>query len=156
MTPFLLYDCRVKIFEMAFESYPQLIIGLFIWQGLQIKEILNFVSISVSAASAVYGMGDLLAFNVVDRKARAPFLLTVYGMFATFVDTLLRAFSMAYAFSIVKAWGLLILPIYFVIMSIAICVKKKKVSINKLDLFGIAMSFGCSAVESEEVDYNLR
>ena len=49
---------------MAFESYPQLIIGLFIWQGLQIKETLNIVSISVSAASAVYGMGDLLAFHV--------------------------------------------------------------------------------------------
>ena len=63
---------------------------------------------------------------------------------------------MAYAFSIVKAWGLLILPLYFVIMSIAICVKKKKVSINKLDLSGIVMSFGCSAVEDKRVDYNLR
>ena len=75
---------------------------------------------------------------------------------ATGVDTLLRAFFMAYAFSIVKAWGLLILPIYFVIMSIPICVKKKKVSMNKFDLFGIVMSFGCSAVEDGRVDYNLR
>ena len=63
---------------------------------------------------------------------------------------------MAYAFSIVKAWGLLILPLYFGMMSIAICVKKKKLSINKFDLFGIMMSFGCSAVEDERVDYNLR
>ena len=136
---------------MAFESYPQLIIGLFIWQGLQIKEILNFVSISVSAASAVYGMGDLLAFHVHFEETkrntgfgncRTPFLLTIYGMLATGVDTLLRAFFMAYSFSIVKAWGLLILPIYFGIMSIAICVKKKKLSINKFDLSGIIMSFG--------------
>ena len=127
---------------MSFESYPQLIIGLFIWQGLQIKETLNFVSISVSAASAVYGMGDLLAFHVHDHEARAPFSWTVYGMLATVVDTLLRAFFMAYAFSIVKAWGLLILPLYFGIMSIAICMKKKKLSINKFDLAGIIMSFG--------------
>ena len=63
---------------------------------------------------------------------------------------------MAYAFSIVKAWGLLILPLYFGIMSIAICVKKKKLSINKFDLFGIVMSFGCSAAESDHVDYNFR
>ena len=141
---------------MAFESYPQLIIGLFIWQGLQIKEILNFVSISVSAASAVYGMGDLLAFHVNYHAARAPFSLTICGMLATFVDTLLRAFFMAYTFSIVKAWGLLILPLYFGMMSIAICVRKKKLSINKYDLSGIIMSFGCSAVEDKKVDYNLR
>ena len=50
----------MKSFEMAFESYPQLIMGLFIWQGLQIKETLNIVSISVSAASAIYGFGDIL------------------------------------------------------------------------------------------------
>ena len=83
LSPF--YDYRVKIFEMAFESYPQLIIGLFIWQGLQIKEILNFVSISMSVASTVYGMGDLLAFHVFydGYNCRAPFYLTVYGMLAT-------------------------------------------------------------------------
>ena len=60
----------------------------------------------------------------------------------TGVDTLLRAFFLAYAFSIVKAWGLIILPLYFGIMSIAICMKKKKLSINKFDLAGIIMSFG--------------
>ena len=83
LSPF--HDYRVKIFEMAFESYPQLIIGLFIWQGLQIKEILNFVSISMSVASTVYGMGDLLAFHVFydGYNCRAPFYLTVYGMLAT-------------------------------------------------------------------------
>ena len=56
----ILYHFRMKSFEMAFESYPQLIMGLFIWQGLQIKETLNIVSISVSAASAIYGFADIL------------------------------------------------------------------------------------------------
>ena len=90
---------------MAFESYPQVIVGLFIWQGLQIQETLNYVSISVSAISAVYGFGDLLAFHVNMRIARAPLSWTVLGMLATAVDTLLRAIFMAYTFSIYKAFG---------------------------------------------------
>ena len=90
---------------MAFESYPQLIVGLFIWQGLQIQETLNYVSISVSAISAVYGFGDLLAFHVYDDEARAPLSWTFIGMLATAVDTLLRAIFMAYTLSIYKAVG---------------------------------------------------
>ena len=146
----------MKSFEMAFESYPQLIMGLFIWQGLQIKEPLNIISISISAASAIYGFGDLLAFHVNDREARAPFKFTVFGMLATFLDTLLRAVFMAYMFSIVKFFAWLVLPIYFVLMMIAMCVRKKECSIAKYEIFGIIMSFGCSAAETEMTAYNLR
>ena len=88
---------------MAFESYPQLIVGLFIWQGLQIQEPLNYISISISAVSAVYGFGDLLAFHVNNDEARAPLSWTILGMLATAVDTLLRAIFMAYTLSIYKA-----------------------------------------------------
>ena len=45
----------MKSFEIAFESYPQLIMGLFIWQGLQIQETSNQLSIIISAAPAIYG-----------------------------------------------------------------------------------------------------
>ena len=65
----------MKSFEMAFESYPQLIMGLFIWQGLQIKETLNIVSISVSAASAIYGFGDILVgfIYIIDSSNSSSF-----------------------------------------------------------------------------------
>ena len=92
---------------MAFESYPQLIVGLFIWQGLQIQEPLNYISISISAVSAVYGFGDLLAFHVNWNEARAPLSWTILGMLATVVDTLLRAIFMAYVFSIYKFFGII-------------------------------------------------
>ena len=141
---------------MAFESYPQLIMGLFIWQGLQIKEPLNIASISISAASAIYGFGDLLAFHVNSREARAPFKFTIFGMLATSLDTLLRAVFMAYMFSIVKYFAWLVLPVYFVFMMMAMCVRKKKCSIDKYEIFGIIMSFGCSAAETEMTSYNLR
>ena len=70
-----LYHFRMKSFEMAFESYPQLIMGLFIWQGLQIKETLNIVSISVSAASAIYGFGDILVgfIYIIDSSNSSSF-----------------------------------------------------------------------------------
>ena len=71
----ILYYFRMKSFEMAFESYPQLIMGLFIWQGLQIKETLNIVSISVSAASAIYGFGDILVgfIYIIDSSNSSSF-----------------------------------------------------------------------------------
>ena len=63
---------RVKVFETAFETYPQFIVGLFIWQGLQIQNTKNLVSVSFSAISAVYGFGDLIAYHVNGNEARAP------------------------------------------------------------------------------------
>ena len=35
------------------------------------------------------------------------------------------------------------------------CVRKKECSISKYEIFGIIMSFGCSAVETEKTSYNL-
>ena len=73
----ILYCFRMKSFEMAFESYPQLIMGLFIWQGLQIKETLNIISISVSAASAIYGFGDILVgFIYIMDSSNSSFCCT--------------------------------------------------------------------------------
>ena len=146
----------MKSFEIAFESYPQLINGLFIWQGLQIKDTWTRLSIFISAASTIYGFGDLLGFHVNSREARAPFKFTVFGMLATCLDTLLRAVFMAYMFSIVKSFAWLVLPIYFVLMKIAMCLRKKECSITKYEIFGIIMSFVCSAAETEKTSYNLR
>lgn len=106
--------------------------GLFIWQGLQIQETLNYVSISVSTASVIYGFGDILAFHVNGQEARAPLWNTFLGMLATFVDTLLRAFFMAYLFSIVKGFAWLVLPIYICLMLIGICLRKGRMSIENV------------------------
>ena len=130
--------------------------GLFIWQGLQIQETLNYVSISVSTASVIYGFGDLLAYHVNLHEARAPLLYTVLGMLATFTDTLLRAFFMAYLFSIFKGFAWLVLPTYICLMLIGICLRKGKMSIEKLDFFGTLTSFSCSAGETKHTSYNLR
>jgi len=95
----------IKSIEMGLESYPQLILGVYIVMGLQIDQLLNYFSCFVSAASVVFGMGDMLAFLANDNEAGAPFVQTLLGMLATFIDTLFRAFFMAYLFCIFKAYA---------------------------------------------------
>ena len=64
---------------MAMESYPQMILGVFIIMELQILQPLNFFSCTISTASVIYGFGDMLAFDASDVNAGAPFSQTVKG-----------------------------------------------------------------------------
>ena len=75
----------MKYFETAFETYPQFIVGLFIWQGLQIQNTKNLVSILFSAISIVYGFGDLIAYHVNGDEARAPFSWTGFFLDPNFL-----------------------------------------------------------------------
>ena len=63
---------------------------------------------------------------------------------------------MAYLLTIVKGYTLLIVPLYFSMMLIAICIKKRNCVIDSEDLRGALTSFGCSAHESGGVDYTFR
>ena len=77
-------------------------------------------------------------------------------MLATAVDTLLRASFMAYSFTIFKQLALVLVPIYFGFMLIGICIRKRKLSINRFELFAALGSYGCSAAETEKVSYKFR
>ena len=77
-------------------------------------------------------------------------------MLATAVDTLLRASFMAYSFTIFKQLAWILVPIYFGFMLIGICIRKRKLSINRFELFAALGSFGCSAGETERVNYKFR
>ena len=77
-------------------------------------------------------------------------------MLATAVDTLLRASFMAYSFTIFRQLAWILVPIYFGLMLIGICIRKWKLSINRFELFAALGSFGCSAGETERVNYKFR
>ena len=93
---------RVKSFELIFESYPSLILGIFVIHGLQLYEFTNLLSCCISTISVVKGFGDYLAFVVNDYQAGAPLKLTALGMLASTLDSLFRAIFMAYACTIIK------------------------------------------------------
>ena len=97
-----LFLFRVKSFELIFESYPQLILGIFVIHGLQLYEFTNILSCCISTVSVVKGFGDYLAFVVNDNQAGAPFKLTAWGMLASTLDSLFRAIFMAYVCTIIK------------------------------------------------------
>ena len=130
---------------MSFESYPQLILGTFIVIGLQINNPLNYVSTTVSAVSVVYGFGELVVL-LSHEKLVLPFKLTVLGMLSTALDSLLRAFFMAYILSIVKAYALIIPPIYFTVLFI--WAKSKDSTFYSDDFLAGLMSFGSSAIRT--------
>ena len=97
-----LFLFRVKSFELIFESYPQLILGIFVIHGLQLHEFTNILSCCISTVSVVKGFGDYLAFVVNDNQAGAPLKLTAWGMLASTLDSLFRAIFMAYVCTIIK------------------------------------------------------
>ena len=110
----------------------------------------------MSAILSVYGFGDLLAFNVNRKRARAPAEWMVLGILTIAIDTLFRALFIAYCFAIFKWGALFLIPSYFGLMVIGICLKKKKCKIDPYDMFGTFMSFGCSGGETFSVNYNFR
>ena len=81
---------------------------------------------------------------------------TQYRTFYTKLCFIFRSIFLAYLLTIVKAYTLLIVPLYVCLMLIAICIKKRNCIIDSGDLLGALISFGCSAHESRHVGYTFR
>ena len=75
---------------MVFESYPQMVLSIFIMQSLQITEWFNIGSCIISTFSVVYGYAELLAMFSHSMATDYPFPKTMWGMAALLIDTLLR------------------------------------------------------------------
>ena len=75
---------------MIFESYPQMLLSIFIMQSLQVTEWFNIGSCIISTFSVVYGYAELLAMLSHNYETNYPFAKTMWGMAALLVDTLLR------------------------------------------------------------------
>ena len=145
------------------ESYPQMILNVFIMQSLQIDEWLNIGSCIISALSVIFGFADCLAMmahqNV--KLVDIPFNKKLFGMLSISIDTFLRALSIGYLMLFMKAYILLLPLIYFVLVLIIICIKRKP---SKFAQFAKSVvytnfSFVCSAWEGTRVsgkDVNLK
>ena len=131
---------------MIFGSFPQLILGLFILQGLQIQGPLNILSMVSSFLCVLFAYGDFLAFNVY----------TIWGILSTTVDTFFRALFVAYLLSIFKFYAMIIPMAYIGVVLIGICIKKKKCFLDQHDLFRSAISFPSSALEHDDIGYAFR
>ena len=145
---------RSKSFEVLFEAFPQVILGAFTIQELQLWEPLNIISVVISLFSLVYGMGDLLAW--VRKGPNADFISIVWGALSVMIDAVLRSLFLTYIFSITKWYAFLVVPLYIFIMFITICISKKTVSVNIVEFLSSLFSFPCSCFEGPEVECFLR
>ena len=139
---------------MIFGSFPQLILGIFIMQGLQIQELGNIISTVTSFVCVIFAFGDFLAYNVYGEDGL--FVYTIFAMMSTFIDSLFRALFFAYLASVFKLYSFIFLASYFLMMLIAICIKKRKCSLQIQDVFGTMVSFPCSALEHSDTNYSFR
>ena len=148
-----LSNSSLKSVEISFESYPQLILGTFIVIGLQIDNTLNYVSCVVSALSVVYGFAEVVVL-FSHQKVQYPFVLTVLGALSTILDSLLRAFFMSYILSIIKAYALILPPIYFVLLFLFLTATKQYSfhEDGEVKVLCALLTFGSSAITSGEAD----
>lgn len=144
----------MKGLEVLFEAFPQVIIGSFTMQALQLWEDLNILSFFLSLFSLMYGLGDFLALNATNLDIDADFIFTVWGVLATLVDTLLRCLFLSYVMSIAKAYAFLILSLYVVLMVITLCCCVQKFDIRWF--LRVLVSIPCSAMESTDNDHPRR
>ena len=79
---------RAKKFQVLFQSFPQVIIGVFIMQCLQMSEACIILSFFLSLTSLLYGGGCLPALLYHEQEVEG--LKAFWALFINSIDTLLR------------------------------------------------------------------
>ena len=136
---------------MVLESFPQIILSIFIMQSLQITEWLNIGSCVISAISVLYGFSDFLVmmthgFNEADVN-KIPFKKSISALFSIIIDTFLRTLTIAYLMTFYKAY-ILFLPLsFFIMMCTIVCIRRKRWRLESAAY--TIISFGCSAFEGQ-------
>merc|ERR1712150_419284 len=163
----------MKSFEVMFESYPQLILNIFIMLDLQIYDRpLNLASAAISLLSIAYGISDVITFNnynltnedLKDSKyIEAPYVKFIWALLACTLDTIFRTLFIAYLIYLFRFYMFLFPLVYILAMFICICITKKKCNVKKNcmifsdDFLGILYSFITSLYEDKEsVNYSFR
>ena len=129
---------------MLLESYPQMILNVFIIQGLQVNEWFNITSCAISAFSVVYGFGKLMALLTHELKQMDyPLSKVLYAILAIVIDVFL-----AYLMTFVKTYVLLIPIFYFLVMfTINICTAKRNLSLSRFFYNAVYTQFCLDALD---------
>ena len=111
---------RLKTTEVVLESFPQLLLNLFIIMSLQINEPLNWVSTSASFVSVLYGVSVSIAS--FKHGNNVPVMSVVWAVLASFLDVSFGLFLTAYIFSLYKAYGFVFPSTSILVTLIATCI----------------------------------
>ena len=122
---YIVFIPRAKGFEVLFEAFPQVVLGAFTIEALQLWETLNILSFTLSLVTLLYGIGDHVALKS-HGNVEVDFSMTVYGVLANMIDAGLRVLFFAYISTLIKGFVFVILLVYVVIVFIICTVASRK------------------------------
>ena len=117
---------------MLQESFPQMILSIYIMQSLQINEWLNIGSCVISAISVLYGFSDFFVMMTHSHEKveinEIPFKKSILSLLSITVDTALRTLTIAYLMTFFKVYIVLLPLAYFILMVTIVYIRNKGIS----------------------------
>ena len=144
---------RTKGYEILYETFPQVILGAFTIQALQLWEPLNILSFVFSLVSLLYGIGEQIAIRFYG-DVEADILTVMFGILTVMTDAVLRVLFFSYLLTIAKAYTLLIVLVYLLMTFAKVWKSTARVELETafrlfVSLNSSLYSLPCSAFQSK-------
>ena len=144
-----------KFFEVLCEAFPQSVLGIYMVLVLQQQEILNWMSISISVVSLIYGVAESVTTNTFG--ATAPFLKVVLSSLSGIIDTSFRVLFISYFSSLSSSYSLFFIPmVYILAFYLTLSIKAKNFKLTFFEFQACLLSLPSSTYEEAEIKYTLR
>ena len=122
---------------------------------LQQQEILNWMSISISVVSLIYGVAETVAFQKFGKTA--PFLKVVLSGLSGIIDTSFRVLFISYFSSLSSPYSLFLIPIIYILaFYLTLSIKAKNFKLTFFEFNACLLSLPSSTYESRIIKYTLR
>ena len=122
---------------------------------LQQDELLNYLSITISLVSLVYGVAESITWSKFGITA--PFSKVVFSGLSGIVDTAFRVIFISFFASITSPYALFLIPItYVLVFYLSISIKHKNFKLIYHEFSACYYSLPSSTYEDKEIDYTLR
>ena len=123
---------------------------------LQQDQLLNYLSITISLASLVYGIAESVTFRKF-LDVTTPFSKVVLSGLSGIVDTAFRVIFISFFASITSPYALFLFPImYVLVFYLSISIKHKNFKLTFQEFEACFLSLPSSTYENKGIDYTLR
>ena len=123
---------------------------------LQQDELLNYLSITISLASLVYGIAEAVTFSKFD-DVTTPFSKVVLSCLSGIVDTAFRVIFISFFASKTSPYVLFLIPIAYVLaLYLNISIKHKNFKLTYHEFAACCLSLPSSTYEQKKIYYTLR
>ena len=123
--------------------------------NLQQDETINYISVTLSVLSVVYGTADSVTFEKYDHKA--PFSKVVFSSLSGFIDSSFRILFISFFAAINSPYCLILIPfVYVTSFYLMISFNYKKCKLAFDEFIACFYSLPSSIYEHEDIEYSFR